>query len=103
VDLEIEYIRVVLPAPPGVAGDYNNNGTVDAADFVLWRNGGPLQNESASPGTIDQADYEAWRASFGAMAGGGSAGQAAAAVPEPAAWLLSVVACALMCAGRRGR
>ena len=26
----------------GVLGDYNNNGTVDAADYVLWRNGGPL-------------------------------------------------------------
>ena len=27
-------------APAGVAGDYNNNGVVDAADYVLWRNGG---------------------------------------------------------------
>jgi hypothetical protein len=101
VDLEIEYIRVVLPAPPGVAGDYNNNGTVDAADYALWRNGGPLANESESPGTVDQADYNLWRANFGASSGGGS-GQAAA-VPEPAAWLLSLVACALMCAVRRGR
>src|SRR4051794_3444149 len=29
----------------GVQGDFNNNGTVDAADYVLWRNGGPLANE----------------------------------------------------------
>ena len=34
-------------------GDYNNNGTVDAADYVLWRNGGPLQNESDMPGTVN--------------------------------------------------
>ena len=35
----IQYIG----APVGVTGDYNGNGTVDAADYVLWRNGGPLQ------------------------------------------------------------
>ena len=39
--------------PAGVAGDYNNNGVVDMADYVLWRNGGPLQNEVASTGTVD--------------------------------------------------
>jgi hypothetical protein len=48
-----------------LAGDYNNNGEVDAADYVLWRNGGPLQNEGASPGVVDQADYDLWRADFG--------------------------------------
>jgi hypothetical protein len=100
VDLEIEYIRVVLPTPLGVPGDYNNNGTVDAADYVLWRDGGPLANESASPGVVDQADYGFWRANFGAMAGG-SAGQAAA-VPEPAAWLLLMAGCILNTI-RRGR
>jgi hypothetical protein len=101
VDLEVEYIRVVLPAPAGISGDYNNNGTVDAADYVLWRDGGPLENESASPGTVDQADYNLWRANFGAISSGGS-GQAAAALPEPATWLFCVVACALMIAVRRG-
>lgn len=27
-------------------GDFNNNGTVDAADYVLWRKSGPLANDS---------------------------------------------------------
>jgi hypothetical protein len=99
VDLEIESIRVMLPAPPGVAGDYNNNGTVDAADYVLWRGGGPLENEGASEGVVDQADYDLWRANFGLMAGG-SAGQAAA-VPEPAAWLLCMIAGCVLYAVRR--
>jgi hypothetical protein len=29
-------------ATSAVPGDYNANGTVDAADYVLWRKGGPL-------------------------------------------------------------
>ena len=60
-------------APPGVAGDYNNNGKVDAADYVLWRNGGPLQNEVDAPGTVNGADYTAWRARFGNPPGSGQA------------------------------
>ena len=43
-----------LFVPAGVPGDYNNNGKVDAADYVLWRNGGPLQNEVTTPGTVDR-------------------------------------------------
>ena len=45
----------------GVAGDYNGNGTVDAADYVVWKNGGPLQNEVAgvTPGTVTPEDYDA--------------------------------------------
>jgi hypothetical protein len=65
----------------GLLGDYNSNGTVDAADYVIWRNGGPLQNEGASPGTIDQEDYGFWRSRFGM--GAGLAAGGAAAVPEP--------------------
>ncbi len=52
---------ILTVAPAGVPGDYNNNGVVDMADYVLWRNGGPLQNEVASTGTVDAADYDAWR------------------------------------------
>ena len=45
----------------GVPGDYNGNGVVDMADYVLWRNGGPLQNEINTVGTVDASDYDAWR------------------------------------------
>ena len=39
---------------PVLAGDYNKNGTVDAADYVVWRkNDGPSQG------------YDTWRAHFG--------------------------------------
>ena len=40
-----------------LAGDYNNDGIVDAADYTVWRDslesGTPLLNETASLGTVD--------------------------------------------------
>jgi hypothetical protein len=66
----------------GVLGDYNGNGVVDAADYVVWRdNPASLQNEGASPGVVNQADYDFWRSRFGATAGSGTL----ATVPEPGA------------------
>jgi hypothetical protein len=52
-----------INAPGGPTGDYNNNGVVDAADYVLWRKGGTLQNDP-TPG-VQPADYDVWRANFG--------------------------------------
>src|SRR3954463_1977091 len=51
--------------PP--SGDYNGNGVVDAADYVVWRNGGPLQNEvvGVTPGLVTPEDYDAWKARYG--------------------------------------
>jgi hypothetical protein len=76
---------------PGVTGDYNNDGKVDAADYVLWRNGGPLQNEGATAGTVTAEDYTVWRANFGNAAGSGGALGTSAAVPEPGSLLLSAL------------
>lgn len=77
----------------GVAGDYNGNGVVDAADYVVWRNGG-------SPDS-SQAGYALWRTNFGRTSGGGSIASAGA-VPEPASVLLvSLAGFALAIAGRR--
>ncbi len=70
-----------ITGPGGVAGDYNGNGVVDAADYVQWRNGGPLQNDP-TPG-VQPADYNFWRSRFGAIAGVGSG--VAGGVPEPSA------------------
>jgi len=65
--------------PPGLDGDYNNNGVVDAADYVLWRN----NNINGAAG------YTTWRQNFGKPPGSGS-GQNAAAVPEPNAICLAL-------------
>jgi T5SS/PEP-CTERM-associated repeat protein len=84
-----------------LAGDYNDDGTVDAADYTVWRDRlGNTLDPSAdgdTNGVVDLEDYNIWKANFGATAGAGAT-IAAAAVPEPAnlglvAALLSVFAC----------
>jgi hypothetical protein len=79
-----------------VPGDYNKNGKVDAADYVLWRNGGPLANEVDNQGTVNDADYTGWRARFGNPGGGAGASaglpsSASAAVPEPATTVFMIL------------
>jgi hypothetical protein len=69
-------------APPALAGDYNNDGNVDAADYIVWRKfvdtNFALPNETASLGGVDEDDYNAWLANFGAAGSGDDS-----PVPEP--------------------
>lgn len=95
-----QYTFGVTAPPAGVAGDYNGNGVVDAADYVVWRNGGPLLNEGASIGVTDSADYDFWRAHFGATSGSGSS-LGGAAVPEPCSVGIVMVGLTLAVAIRR--
>jgi hypothetical protein len=79
---------------PSLPGDYNNNGIVDAADYVVWRKG---------LGTMyTQSDYEVWRAHFGQAAGSGAGAIANTAVPEPTTLGLLMLA-ATAWRFRRGR
>jgi hypothetical protein len=94
-DFFIKSIEIFAGATAGVPGDYNSNGSVDAADYVVWRNGGPLQNEVAgiTPGIVTPEDYDAWRARFGNTSGAGSGiAIAAASVPEPGTWFTLMAA-----------
>jgi hypothetical protein len=77
-------------AAPGLEGDHNGDGAVDAADYVAWR-----KNPSAFGG--DPAGYNVWRTNFGESSGSGGG----TAVPEPAAGLLAVVAAACFAVTRR--
>ena len=99
----IEYVTTSA----AVVGDYNNNGSVDAADYVLWRNNGPLQNEGVTPGNTTQEDYDFWRARFGATSGSGSSsvagGSVGDAVPEPASMGFVLVSIVVLLAGRKPR
>jgi hypothetical protein len=69
-------------------GDYNDNGSVEAADYVVWRKGGlPLLNDE-TPGN-QPGDENQWRENFDEPSGGLSA---SGTVPEPATALLLLFA-----------
>jgi len=79
-----------LPANP--LGDYNQDGIVDAADYVVWR-----KNDGTQPG------YDTWRVHFGQTAGGGAGNSADAAIPEPTTLVLLLVGMLAMCSRRLTR
>jgi hypothetical protein len=55
-----------VPSNPNHLGNYNDSGFIDAADYVVWRKGGPLANEGANPiGVVNGADYDLWVRRFG--------------------------------------
>jgi hypothetical protein len=92
--LYIDDISAALAALFPLSGDYNDDGTVDAADYVVWRkNGGP------------QEDYDLWRANFGRTRASGQAlpstASHPASVPEPATTVFLVLAIAMKMACRR--
>jgi hypothetical protein len=65
-------------------GDYNNDGKVDAADYVVWRRNTANSALPNDDGLTNQtARFNLWRANFGNIAGSGAAESSDAAVPEP--------------------
>lgn len=80
---------------PQLAGDFNKNGVVDAADYVVWRNtlnqtGVGLPADGNNNGVIDSGDYTVWRSNFGHTGSGSASGAGASVlnnvaggVPEP--------------------
>ncbi|TWT77876.1 Intracellular endo-alpha-(1-_5)-L-arabinanase [Posidoniimonas polymericola] len=83
-------------AAPFLAGDYNGDGQVDAADYVVWRDNlgapaGTLINDP-SLAAIGPDQRATWAVNYGATL----TAAAAAAVPTPqAAWLLFTVLAAV--------
>jgi hypothetical protein len=76
----IVYLDPIALSAPN-AGDFNNDGIVDAADYTVWRDGLGT--------TYTQADYDVWKTHFGQIAGNGSL--ANSTVPEPATSVLLVL------------
>jgi T5SS/PEP-CTERM-associated repeat protein len=76
-------VALQVVAASGLPGDYNEDGTVNAADYVVWRK---------SDGT--QEGYNLWRANFGRTGGAGAV--AHGIVPEPASAFFLVLATACM-------
>jgi hypothetical protein len=94
--------------------DYNDNGFVDAADYVVWRNtrdqtGAGLAADGNNDGIVNQADYDLWRTHFGKPAPGtgtalaSSMSIAPVTVPEPASGILLLIGVASVCGRHRRR
>ena len=89
IGIAYEVMYDIAPAAVGVPGDYNANGTVDAADYVLWREGDPAADGTGDT-IVDAADYDFWSARFGnpTPPGAGSSLGQGGAVPEPTSLVL---------------
>ena len=105
----IDDISAAIVRAPAVLGDYNANGIVDAADYVVWRNslgatGSGLAADGNGDQMVTQLDYDLWKANFGTMAGdagGAEASLTPSPAPEPSAILLYLVGTCIAAIGSR--
>jgi Right handed beta helix region len=78
-----------------VAGDYDGNGQVNAQDYNAWRVAYGTATAAADGnlnGVVDAADYIIWRKQFTAAANGGSITVLTTVIPEPASFVLLILA-----------
>ncbi len=85
---QANYLANSVQLVVGNPGDFNNDGVIDARDYVVWRNDG-----------LGPLNYSAWRSHFG-MTYAGSASLGMGAVPEPTDFLLFLAAaCCIVLTG----
>src|SRR5690606_11755969 len=79
--------------PPATPGDFNSDGNVDGADFVIWQTNFPNNSGAATldigdangDGNVDGADFVMWQTNFPTIGGGQTV------VPEPASMMLMLI------------
>ncbi|MDZ4656126.1 MAG: FG-GAP-like repeat-containing protein [Bythopirellula sp.] len=90
---------LTLVESPG--GDFNQNGTVDGRDFLIWQRGFGItgtatvgQGDANGDLNVNAADLAIWQQNYGV----GEVGSLSAlvSVPEPSAWLLALAASGIM-------
>jgi hypothetical protein len=96
--------HLLLAVATTTAGDFNLDGVVSAADYLVWRktNGQQVTKGTGADGSLDgmvtSADLQIWRAHFGVRLPAGGSGTTALtiAAPEPGvAGLIMIVSLAL--------
>lgn len=96
-------LRLVnLTAP--LTGDFNQDGQVDSADYMIWRRTlGSTTNLAADAninGVIDSGDYSLWRENFGKTLSGGGGASVGVAIPEPTCCIMTLIAACIVSARR---
>ena len=85
-----------------IEGDYNDDGSVDAIDYAIWRENlgtTTLLPNDPTPGMVTSSDFETWRLNFGRTPG---ANFTNISTPEPNACLLLTLAMVLSIAASKG-
>jgi hypothetical protein len=82
-------LQVGAVVPPIFAGDYNDDGVVDAADYIVWKKNvgepaGTLPNDDTGL-PIGSPQYNLWSTNFGNVEAGSSG---SGTIPEPASVIL---------------
>ncbi len=80
-----------------VPGDYNGDGVVDTADYVVWRKsigqtGLILNADGDGNQIVDDYDFEVWRVNYGQAVASGTGANGNAAVPEPTTAAMTIAA-----------
>lgn len=94
---------ILLATPSVLEGDYNRDGAVNAADYIVWRSqlgteGANLIADGNRNGTIEQGDYDVWRSQFGETRDSGAIGAlTTSSVPEPVSWVMLLTGVLVMC------
>lgn len=92
----------VLLEASGVLGDYNRDGTVDAADYTVWRNmlgqtGAGLAADGNGDSMITRLDFDVWKSQYGQSVDNGvGSGHVGESVPEPASASMILLAISIV-------
>ncbi|MEM9186636.1 MAG: hypothetical protein AAGB00_09100 [Planctomycetota bacterium] len=112
----------INPELSGIAGDYNGDEVVDAADYTIWRDslnsvGADLAADGDGDMDVDADDYLVWRNAYLASSGNDSGGDdggggddgdggifpGPVSIPEPCGAAIALVALGLTMTGRNVR
>jgi hypothetical protein len=97
-NMALDDMAFILQAP-APSGDFDGDGDVDGADFIVWQTNFPILEEASHDdgdadhdGDVDGADFAVWQQGFPSAPSSGIS-----SIPEPNACLLflsgSVIAC----------
>ncbi|MBA3480742.1 MAG: autotransporter-associated beta strand repeat-containing protein [Pirellulales bacterium] len=92
-------VTTFIAPPTPLAGDFDGNGTVEAADLTAWQNGYGMPNganagngDGDADGDVDGNDFLVWQQNLGMTQSTTASAANAAAAPEPTGVVLMLLA-----------